>query len=292
LVDLAPFAVPIAEIAVALGTLSLAYLAYKTLKENQKQLSLLSSQTTIFRSQLDPYLVVKSLKFEGNQVRINIENLGKGHATWLGIEGSFYLVEPRLYADRGIDNPITESQAKERQQRSLTVWGRYVASINTTPLSYGDRSNVTPTSIVSFLVNKDIGDALLRVGEAQEFVLEPFFGFVTDNKFELSGYQALRFSELREFLDRNGVRYVALDFHVVCKDIVDNDGPSERLCRFVMDLRKHQTLEEAYREDRDFGFTPVSVREMTRKEGFFSSSDYRGLKAMRNVSEPWKKNEP
>src|SRR5438309_2684157 len=145
MVDLVPFA----EIAVAIGTLSLAYLAYKTLKENQKQLSLLSSQTAISRSQLDPYLVLKSLDFERNQVRIGLENLGKGHAAWLGLKGSFYVAEPRLYSGPGPSTPLTLSESRERQERGLTVWENFQPSSIIT-LSYSNWSNVTPTSIVSF----------------------------------------------------------------------------------------------------------------------------------------------
>ena len=255
---------PVAESLVAIGTLVLAYLAYGSLRENRKQLSLISSQTAIARSRLQPYLLVKEPKFDGNQLKLSIENLGLGYATWLAIQASFYLVEERSYADPVAVTPISRAQVRERQSRGLTAWGRFQPIEKS--LSYANHRNVLPVSMVTFFVNKEANDSLLRPRESGVFSVEPFFGFEIDRGTENQSWQGLAFGDFREFLDGNVVRFVGLDFHVVCKDAVDKDVPSERICRFVMDLRKHQTLEDAFLEKRTFGFTPIGLKELTRSD--------------------------
>src|SRR6266516_1972050 len=124
MVDIAP----IAEIVLATGTLALAGLGYLTIRENRKQLSLLSLRTGIERAQLEPYLLVKTLNFEGNQLKLRIENKGNGHATWLGIQATFYPVERRSYADQSTSVPINQAQVIDRQSRGLVAWEHFEPS--------------------------------------------------------------------------------------------------------------------------------------------------------------------
>src|SRR5439155_5968545 len=98
LVDLtiATLAVAATNVLVAIATITIASVAYKQMQESRRQarqqLTILSDQTAILRSQQDPLLRAHGFDFKGNEPLVKLVNRGKGRARRIGIETWFYPV--------------------------------------------------------------------------------------------------------------------------------------------------------------------------------------------------------
>ena len=100
--------------------------------------------------------------------------------------------------------------------------------------------------------------------------------------------KGFKFDEFRQFLAANDVHFVALEFQLACKDPVENNVPGVPICKFVVDLANHKTLEEAFAAKLSFDFFPLSQREPAQKYGFMPGSWYYETKSGHNAPKPWK----
>lgn len=276
----------LAAFAVAIGTVILAIVTYKALVEGRKQLSVLRTQTVISRSQLDPYLLVRDFNFKGDKLFIDIENIGRGHATWLSLRIWFHPCTPRYYADKEGKVPLTKEQTLHLGKTQGWALGKFEASQET--LRYREWKSAIPVQTFSFLGNKELGDvAVLLEGARQQFEVEPYSG-IKRARARYPEWKGWKFDEFRQFLAENKVGFVALEFQLACKDSVENIIPGVPLCKFVMDPVNHKSLEEAFNAKISFDFFPLTLEEVARKGGFMPSGMYYELKSSRNVLEPWK----
>lgn len=268
-------AVAITNVAVALGTLYLALIAKRSLQEGRRQLKILSSQTEIFRSQQDPFLKVNTFRFEGDKLLLDVENIGNGPATWVGVETWFEPTFPRTFADEDSTVPISAGEAASKVGKGEKVWSRFEMDTKTR-LHYKDWKKTKPTSVVTLLLNKRIGDAILAAEERGQFEIQPLFEI--KNEVKMGSMKASKFDELREILIDNNIRFAALHFTTACKNSVLNNCYGESFCRFVVDLKRHSTLEEAYQSRYDFNFVTVGPREITKQLGWLDGELYRDMK--------------
>ncbi len=275
LATLVEVGVAVTNAAMAVGTIFLAIVAYRSLGEGKRQLKQVSRQTEIFRSQQDPFLKVQNFRFEGDTLVLDVENMGKGRAVWVGIESWFWLVYPRTYADREGRTPISYAQVEQGIAKGeKLVWTRFEMDTKT-KLGYKDWKETFPTTAVTFLVNSRVGDAIIEAGEKCHFEVQPFFE-VKNRAVDASEMKGSKFDELKQILKACRVRFVALELTSVCKDPLMNNVPGESFCKFVVDLDAHPTLESAFQKRIDFHFVPLGPREVA-KMGFIDGDFYEGV---------------
>jgi hypothetical protein len=277
----------LASLGVALATVILAVVTYKVLIESRKQLSILTAQTVVSRSQLDPYLLVHSFKFTGDKLVIDVENIGKGRAIWLSLRLWYQPCEPHYSADKKGEIPLTPEQAVQLGKTQGRLFAKYEASRK--ELRYEDWKSALPVQAFTFLGNKNIGDeAVLLEGTRQQFEVEPH-SCIGKDKPPFNQWKGFTFDEFRHFLAENDVGFVALQFQLACKDPVENILPGIHVCKFVMDLSKHKTLEEAFTDNFSFDFFPLTLKEAQSKGESIPSDMYYETRSGHNVPEPWKK---
>lgn len=276
----------LASLAVAIGTIVLAIVTYKVLTESRKQLSVLTAQTVISRSQLDPYLLARNFGFRGDKLLVDVGNIGRGHATWLSLRAWFQPCEPHYYADKHGEIPLTQEQAARLGKEQGWALGKYAPSRKV--LKYKDWKEAFPVQTFTFLGNKSVGDeAILLASERQQFEVEPIF-FLGRDKPEFMEGKGFKFDEFSKFLRDIDVHFLAVEFQLVCKDPVENNVPGLPICKFVVDFAKHKTLEDAFAAKLGFDFFPLSQREPAQKYGFMPGGWYYDTKSGHNAPKPWK----
>jgi hypothetical protein len=275
----------LANLAVAIGTIILAVVTYKVLTESRKQLSVLTAQTVISRSQVDPYLLVRSFNFKGDKLVVDVENIGKGHATWLSVRLWFQPCEPHYYADKHGEIPLTQEQAAHLGKAQGWALGKYEPSHKV--LKYKNWKEAFTVQTFTFLGNESVGDeAVLLAGERQQFQIEPYFCIGKDKSPFTEG-KGFKFDEFRQFLAANDLHFLAVEFQLASKDPVENNLPGVPICKFVIDLANHKTVEEAFVAKLSFDFFPLSQREPAQKYGFMPSAMYYETKSGHNAPRPW-----
>ncbi len=89
--------------------------------------------------------------------------------------------------------------------------------------------------------------------------------------------KTFNFEEFADFLRHNNVRYVALVFVITCKNLVGDSITGEALCKFVLDLGQHGSLEDGFKRGYPHNFISTGERDFG-KWGAIDSEFYRRLR--------------
>jgi hypothetical protein len=280
LITTVELAVAITNGAVALGTIILALIAYKTLREGREQLKVLSDQAAILRSQQDPWPRIHSFSFKRNQLLASLENRGAGRARKLGVESWFYPTIFQPTDDKGRPTKLTEQILEDYKKKDQKVTGRFLEKAGT-QLTEGEFKSGRPSSVVSFLVSQLKGDSLLEPGITLDFRLqteEPLFKI----DFGKDRFVVVKFADLRKILRENGFQFASLWFRIICKDSVDRPVDGESV-RFIVDLGGHGTLEEAMQEGHQPSLHAVDAHEVEKEVGWLDAGIYRAERSIENL---------
>lgn len=291
----------ISNIIVAFGTLTLAYSAYRNIKSSKEQLKFLRSQTRIFSSQQEPYLLVQNKKFKGNKIELSLNNHGGGTAYDVAVSTRFFITEVKLTNES--ERLLRETPRKKRDK--LNIQGRFnllpnrpllveknkeeiknglfnkaISRILKRPIDY---EIVYPSSATTFIFNSQNEQSILESGEANKlFEFEPYF-LVTTKKNEKefkfgTSSKAFLFDELKDFLLQNNIQFIGIVFYLVSRDKIENVHHHQEIDSCIVDLKENKTLEDAVNSGRKGYLTTLGWAEIQKGVGWMPSYLYNEIK--------------
>jgi hypothetical protein len=136
-----------------------------------------------------------------------------------------------------------------------------------------------PIDSVVFLRNEK-GLSRLYGKQRETFSAEPIFLFKNIKKIKEGTIQRYDvYSTVKKRLLNNKIRFVAISISLVYKDVAETIQESEPIKCFVIDLKKHNSLEEAYHENIPFHQMAISVDNLpyTDLKSYESGKSYRGF---------------
>lgn len=247
-----------ANIALAIGTFFLAIAAFTAIWQSRKQISILYR---LFASQrIIPNLRIISLDFKGNIATVNIENFSDVPGYEVGLASSFYLVYPKYYSSSEEKEELSISLAQQMIAEGKTVYWHFQPLLKE-QLIYQD-IRMVPQTYVSFMLTS-LNEATLLPQKSETIEVEPEFYIGTENV--LGRGKILNFEELKEVLLQNNHTFAAINMSLVYKDKLETSMGYEPYAKFVINFKKHKTLEEAWREGISFDFIALSLGEIQRK---------------------------
>jgi len=261
-----------ANIAVAIGTFLLALAAFATMLQDRKQISILYRLYALLRP--IPNLRITSLNFKGNIARVNIENFSSVPGYEVGLASSFYLVYPKYYSSSEEKEELSTSLAQQMIAEGKTVY-RHFQPLLKEQLIYQD-IRMVPQTYVSFMLTS-LNEATLLPQKSETIEVEPEFYIGTNEV--LSKGQILNFEKLKEVLLQNNHTFAAINMSLVYKDKLETPMGYEPYAKFVINFKRHKTLEEARREGISFDFVALSPGEIQRKSKGVTMDYYKNVKS-------------
>ncbi len=241
MVTLDTWALVASNVAVGVGTIVLAFVAFKQMRESRRQalqqVRVLSDQTAVLRSEQDPLLKSHTFIFKGNQLALNLENRGSGRARKIGIETWFY---PTVFEPSQKVGSLVE--VSEAGKKEMKIHGRFLQK-STAQLKYQQSHDGESRSYVNFLASTVSGDSLLDHGITENFTLrhvEPVFEMALNKKGGNTSLAYPKFEELKRIIQDNGFQFVSIWLRLVCKDSVDRPVYGQSW-RFVADVTSQHT---------------------------------------------------
>lgn len=280
----------IANLLVAFGTIFLAIVSYKNVKIIRKQTKLIFSQSNFLRLQQTPLLKIEDLKFKGNEISLNLINIGNGIATQIGVRTGFYLIEPKFVdppEDKIKDKLLEKEGISKEEWESVTklfgkeLWLKYSWNYNKelfseeSPkrilgfdfLQTKEISKAFPTNYITFLKSKENVSPILENGKTTNFSCVPEMGIKVGEK-NLAGTkypkysQKLNFEELLDLCKENSIKFLGLKFDLIYKDLAENIQASQELINCVVYINTHKTIEEAVGENIRLDFFALGQSEI------------------------------
>ena len=234
-----------AQIGVAVGTLILAIATFAMAHQGKLQLNELKKQNLLSKSTYEPVLKCLDLKFVKNIPRITIGNIGQSRAQWIGISTHFH--PSKLF--HPIINPKLEFEGKI----------------------------VFPEETINFPYKQ--GEMILDQKESGIFNSEILFGVASK---DLNPFKGFNFEDLKDFLTKNNIQQVGIDIGIVGKNLMDETAPLTRITTFFVDLKKHETLEDAYLDAQKSDSKPYFLPLSTGEVSFLLGKIYRNLQRKKN----------
>lgn len=220
-----------------------------------RQAKLTEKQTLIERSQVYPLVKIEDVDVKGDLFRLKLKNKAHMPAYQLGVE--IYFTPCSL--EKGQLEPIDE-----------IPW-----------INGNNAKKAYPRRVIIPLKNKK-GKARLYDKEEDIYEADAFFLFNTSKK-ELASGKADSFAELKQRLTKQGIRFVAVLTALVYKDVSETVIEFEAIRDFTIDFAKHNTLEDAWRENIPYPFhKTVGYEEVS----FFDYDVYMHYKDYRGRLEP------
>jgi hypothetical protein len=253
----------------ALATFLLARATNKMVEEGQKQQKLVLYQASAARSQLDPLLKLHSWSFKENNLIIELENLGVGRAFWVGVNSWFSPCKLRVSSEEE-GKPLTEAEIKDFvAEKKEKVWVKATTLDTARKLDYKEHKDVRPAHMVSLLLNEHLGnEPILDAKERRTFSIEPHFVIQPRSQSWRSGWAwpfgGMTFKEMREFMQTNGVPFVAIGFRVICRNSVDDNVEGESFGYYVVITHADSTLEEVARTNLSHSLATIGERELPK----------------------------
>ena len=115
---------------VALGTLLLATATFMSVYQGRRQIQTLLQQLNLQIGQQIPHLFIKKVMFEGNTVKLDIENATSAPAFWLGLETRFHLIRLQYRDAANGGCVIPWGEAIKLKEEGKTVYGKYVLMLS------------------------------------------------------------------------------------------------------------------------------------------------------------------
>jgi len=246
-------------VGVSLTVAATAISIYNTILFS-RQSKLVEKQALLQRSQVYPYVKVKEIQFEQNNITLTLENMSETPAFELGLLIRFTpcseLVNGYCKFVFPVEFPAGEPYFRKGYPKS-----------SVSPLKNENRSNR--------LYGKETG----------KYSVEPSFLFRNSPKSNIfkkgSAWEFALFLDLKKRLLGQGIRYVAVNFALVYKDVAETLREYEQLGKFVVDLDKHDNLEQAKNEGIPFKDPQIDIKDMP-----MDFEVYNDLKSYRSSLEP------
>jgi len=266
-----------ANIWVAIGTILLALAAFANIWLSRKQARIFTRQLILQRSQLIPNLRIKNIEFKENIAKVNIENFSGVPGYEVGLSSSFHLVNPEYYAspDRGekLSSSRVQQMIAEKKQLYLDF-----QPIQKEDLVYQGK-RIVPQEYVTFMIT-NLNEATLLPQQSAYVEVEP--NFYIGTKDILPHGQIMNFEKMKEVLLQNNYTYAAIIIELVYKDKLETPMGFEPYAKFIINFKRHKTLEEAWREGVSFSFMALSQGEIQRKLKGVTMDHYKNAKSSKS----------
>jgi len=291
-----------ANVISAIGTLTLAYFAYKNIKSTKVQLKYIQQQTKLYKSMQEPLIVINDKKFENNKIILKLSNEGGGMATELAIKTSFFITKQEL--DEESLKLIRRTQFKDFKKLKLRAYDRLIPEqfflvkkdffdptdggfffnslswFKKRKLKNQTYYKVYPSKIYNFLLNKK-GDTILKESKMDTFSAEPLFWFSVVRNKKMEWFAPGKGNSLDEMINifkENKISTFGITFDLVSRDRIGRVIYHEKIDSCIFDIKNHSTIEDAMDEGRKVQFTPLGWREIQKRVGWMPASQYEELK--------------
>jgi hypothetical protein len=234
------------QIATAIGTLILAGVTYKTVRQSKEQLKLLKEQTR--RLKHDKPLLLKLIRYkvEKNHIKLDLENIGEQSIFQIGLETRFTLAVPHV-EKRGKQNFISFSFDPSQLIDDFD----------------GKKRKIFDNGFVNWNTNKN--RIVLRPKEiiSLEFVPKFNFFYYKEGKFMLgTNGRSLTFDQLIEIMKKNNKRFFGIECSIVFKNYLDEFQEPIELFNFVFDIENHKTIEDCVNQKFKAQYHALSSQEI------------------------------
>lgn len=273
----------IATLGMAIATFLLAIAAFLGLIFTRKQINVLSNQLRIQRSQLVPYITVSEVRVEGDEIVVELNNNSDAAAYWLGMLAEFYIVYPRYYGSQKTKDELSQSRVQQLTEEGETVYVKFLLLpySKVSRLVY-DGDKIVPKGVVNFPVDGLPGAILFPRHHATVRFCPLFAVSATEG----SRSKTFTFSELRDFLLQNDIRFTAVSFHIVYKDVIETPIGSEKVAAFAVVTSEHKNLQEAWEKHYSVDFIALSMGEIQTRLKYMLKDVYRNIWSSWNVPKP------
>ena len=258
----------LSALLVAVGTLALAIVTWQSVSTNKKQVRALIKQVAVTKSQSQPVLSIRSSKFVGNRLQLEVQNAGNGMATHLALSVFFNPVRRNYIGDKNDFRPLDSEELFKAIMERKPLFVDF--DIILPKLKY-EGKEVTPSQIALFLVNPVSPNLELSPNQICSYSVE--LQFLLRYKREWSE-KPLKYPELREFLRSNGIDFIGVRFAVEGKDMADNPVQSRGLGGFVIDLKSAESVEEASKSGLVFNRYALLPDEVIKRIGWLDYELY------------------
>jgi hypothetical protein len=249
----------LATLLVAAATLVLAMVTYSNVQQNKRQVKILTKQSLTLRSQQDPIPVINSLSFDGNALKITVENSGNGPASSLAIGTDFLLARRELFSDRDGTKPVSSDDFQKSIDGKIQVFARYELETKKELKVNGKR--MYPVELACQLVNEGKNSTILLPNASYAYSLDLSFG-LGEKRGDPSMFP--HFDNLVDELKGNGFRCISVSLDLIGKNMSDDPIQRQGIATFMVDFSLHKNLEEAFAMKTRPYFTPLDWMEIAR----------------------------
>ena len=159
---------------VAVGTMLLAIATFMSVYQGRKQMQVISKQLNLQKGQQIPHMFIKKVVFEGDTVKLDVENATDVAAYWTGLETSFFLVRLQYYDGPDNGHEINRGEAIRMKEEGKIPYGKYYSlGPEASKLTY-EGKEVKPGSAVSFFDPQGVS-VFLPLNRTSKSVLHPGF---------------------------------------------------------------------------------------------------------------------
>lgn len=273
----------IATLGMAIATFLLAIAAFVGLFFTRKQLALLYNQFRIQRSHLVPHITLNGARFENDEVIVELSNSSDAVAYSLGMTARFDIAQPQYYDGPKSKDELSQSRAQQLADEGKIVYAKFrpLPFSSVSGLVY-DGIKVAPKGIVNFPLD-GLPGAVLFARQSTSIRFCPLFGV---SAVEADQGKAFTFSELREFLLQNDMRFIAVSLDIVYKDVTETPLGSENVDAFAVDLIKHKTLRDSWQDHYPLALVPLSRGAIESRLKYTFEDMYQGLWSRWNAPGP------
>ncbi len=243
----------IINIFVAIGTISLALVAFLSLKENSKFMKI---QADELKKQNMPVISIKGFFFKGNKIILSLVNVGTTHIRWPVLYTTAYAVESTPLTKTPEGHVRVTKQNENDQEETHTDYTYFHGNI-----IYKEKK-VSIYNSATFLDPLNKNEIDMFSGKELGYSVEPIF-LIGNEKSKRKSLPTHWFppKEFIEFMNSSSLKAVYLGFEICGKDAIDNTLRPISFASFVFDIRLHKTFEEAYKDNFKVSFLPINFDE-------------------------------
>ncbi len=244
-------AISLLTVATLIATSVLAITAFFSFRESKKQVKTMEKQLSQSIKNRDPHLKINNFKFNGNNLDLNIENIGESMAYDIALMSSVFLYETKDGGKFFI--PKSNYELYDEDIKVVDMLDGIIFSYENYNRTYAEPK------------------------KSRDMRTTPFF-FIKylENTKNLRG-RGLSVEDLIKFSKTNNFRYVLMSCSLIYKNSLSMTLPPLHICSFIIDLETDSSLEVAYNEKRKFGGNAIPISEIGKQTLVIPYDDYKNL---------------
>lgn len=276
-------AVAFATILLVLATLLLAFANFLLINESKRQITMWTRLIMIFRAQNIPIPVITAVNFIQNTLNLVVNNNGNSPTSSLALSISIIPTKKIFYSDKESEEKISSKDIIKILVNGKEVHYHYEMDEK---ILKKDGKTIIPYDGAKII--KDVSTKSMMLGSKSVvgYSEELMFGFKDDKK--SSGFFC-NFDDLITLLKINEIDSFLLNLTLLGKDMAEEPLQRNDIAFFIVDINKHTTLEEAYKEKITPHYYTISMDEFSEKGGLIESDFYEQSKSQINTPEYFEK---